>query len=384
MPTALVIDDEPLIAQFLQDEVIPDWAVWSALNGVAALELLRRADLTQNRPDLIILDIRLPDMDGRDILLRVRKLCGAIPILPFTGIRSDEDSLPQYMRELGCAPLVRKGVPPDVLRSCILNAVDLPAMVIAPGPAILSWAHEKARGAEHAALSQRRPPRAMLFARSMYDRAAIAALVDHVQLAEFASVTAPNDLAAAAHAHQVDLILGSMADANEILSACRDSNLPLLLIASSPELAATIKTIKAANPDRLISSVSAHDNLCVQRITTAIQSLLQGVSYEDPHLLITDRSSQSASNSLQRLFSDLSPRLIEVVVLHTLGWSNSEIATSMGITEATVLKYWKRVYERLHMTRTEVRRFASSQMLAHPSLFVSWQHLERPSATKIS
>jgi DNA-binding NarL/FixJ family response regulator len=158
----------------------------------------------------------------------------------------------------------------------------------------------------------------------------------------------------------------------------------VLLLASSPALAATIKPTKAAYSDALIGIVSAHDNLCVQRIAAAIQSLLQGVGYEDPHLLIADPSSQTAAHSLQRLFSDLSPRLIEVVVLHTLGWSNSEIAASMGVTEATVLKYWKRVYERLHMTRTEVRRFASSQMLAHPLLFVSWQHMERPSYPKNS
>jgi DNA-binding response OmpR family regulator len=67
--TVLVIDDEPRIVEFLTENLRDDdFSVLSAGTGAEALELLGRS-----RPDLVLLDVVLPDMSGYDICRTVRQ-----------------------------------------------------------------------------------------------------------------------------------------------------------------------------------------------------------------------------------------------------------------------------------------------------------------------
>jgi DNA-binding response OmpR family regulator len=66
--TVLVVDDEPRIVEFLSENLRDDdFAVLSAATGAEAIELLGRA-----RPDVILLDVVLPDMSGYEICRTVR------------------------------------------------------------------------------------------------------------------------------------------------------------------------------------------------------------------------------------------------------------------------------------------------------------------------
>ncbi len=66
--TILVIDDEPQIRRFLKAGLeLYGYSVSEAENGSAGLNAVAR-----NRPDLIILDLGLPDMSGLDVLNTVR------------------------------------------------------------------------------------------------------------------------------------------------------------------------------------------------------------------------------------------------------------------------------------------------------------------------
>ena len=80
----LIIDDEPeineLIKSYLEKE---DFQTSSAYSGKQALEMIR-----QEKPDLIILDIMLPDIDGIELCLDLRKQSDA-PIL-FLSCKSEE------------------------------------------------------------------------------------------------------------------------------------------------------------------------------------------------------------------------------------------------------------------------------------------------------
>ena len=66
--TVLVVDDEPRIMDFLVENLCADdYSVLTATNGEEALEVLGRA-----RPDVVLLDVLLPDMSGFDVCRRVR------------------------------------------------------------------------------------------------------------------------------------------------------------------------------------------------------------------------------------------------------------------------------------------------------------------------
>jgi len=66
--TVLVVDDEPLILAFLAENLrADDFTVLTAANGGEAIDALAAA-----RPDVVLLDVVLPDMSGYDVCRRVR------------------------------------------------------------------------------------------------------------------------------------------------------------------------------------------------------------------------------------------------------------------------------------------------------------------------
>lgn len=87
----LVVDDEPGIVDIARANLEGlGYRVISAGNGLEALELIR-----QESPDLVILDILMPEVDGWDVLERVEadpEMAG-IPIIMLTARVSDEDVL---------------------------------------------------------------------------------------------------------------------------------------------------------------------------------------------------------------------------------------------------------------------------------------------------
>lgn len=87
----LVIEDEPNISEAIRFILTRDgWQVEVEADGVAALERLRAAP-----PDALILDLMLPDMDGFDVLRRLRAEDATrhVPVLMLTakGQSADRD-----------------------------------------------------------------------------------------------------------------------------------------------------------------------------------------------------------------------------------------------------------------------------------------------------
>jgi two-component system OmpR family response regulator len=84
MKTILVVDDEPKIAAIARDYLEhAGYAVETAADGRAALELIRGS-----APDLVVLDLGLPEVDGLDVTREVRR-SSQIPIIMLTA-RDDE------------------------------------------------------------------------------------------------------------------------------------------------------------------------------------------------------------------------------------------------------------------------------------------------------
>lgn len=92
MAHVLIIDDEPTINMILQ-EVLKDEGheVSSAPNGKTGLEVMRT-----NPPDLVICDLRMPDLSGRAVVetMRTEPVLEDIPVIITTGAVYDTDEFP--------------------------------------------------------------------------------------------------------------------------------------------------------------------------------------------------------------------------------------------------------------------------------------------------
>jgi two-component system alkaline phosphatase synthesis response regulator PhoP len=86
--TILVIDDEPKIAELCRDYLAAaGFEVLTAGDGAAGLALARR-----DRPDLVVLDLMLPGMDGLDVCKALRRESN-VPIIMLTARVEESDKL---------------------------------------------------------------------------------------------------------------------------------------------------------------------------------------------------------------------------------------------------------------------------------------------------
>lgn len=90
-PTILIVDDEPEMVEFLEDFLtLKGYQTLAAYNGD---ECLRKA--RQDKPDLVLLDLTLPDVDGLEILNTIQKeeTTQDIPVLVVSGKDHPQDRI---------------------------------------------------------------------------------------------------------------------------------------------------------------------------------------------------------------------------------------------------------------------------------------------------
>jgi DNA-binding response OmpR family regulator len=108
MKTILVVDDEPRIAQIARDYLErAGFDVLTAGNGVEALAVARA-----RRPDLIVLDLALPRLDGLDVTRALRRESN-VPIVMLTARVEESDKLVGL--ELGADDYITKPFSPKEL-----------------------------------------------------------------------------------------------------------------------------------------------------------------------------------------------------------------------------------------------------------------------------
>jgi DNA-binding response OmpR family regulator len=101
MTRVLIVDDEPAIVRLVRDYLErAGFDVSAAANGEDALRLF-----TRERPDLIILDLTLPLMDGLDVARAMRR-AGDVPIIMLTARTEEADRVAGL--ELGADDYVTK------------------------------------------------------------------------------------------------------------------------------------------------------------------------------------------------------------------------------------------------------------------------------------
>ena len=102
MAKLLVIDDEPGIRDLL-DTLLgrKGYDVILADSGQKGLEVFRRA-----RPDIVVLDLKMPGMNGLTVLQQIRHLNPTQPVIILTGVGTPESE--QQVRALGVTEYVEK------------------------------------------------------------------------------------------------------------------------------------------------------------------------------------------------------------------------------------------------------------------------------------
>ena len=78
--------------------------IQSALDGAEALEKLRDAHASNRLPDLILLDLNMPRMDGREFLSELRKneALRLIPVVILTSSDAEQDVVKSYKLGANC------------------------------------------------------------------------------------------------------------------------------------------------------------------------------------------------------------------------------------------------------------------------------------------
>lgn len=119
----LVVDDEPRMIGFIRMNLeLERFQVLEARNGVEALEIIR----TQ-LPDLVLLDVMMPKLDGYETLRMLREF-STIPVIMLTAKGEEEDIVKGL--ELGADDYIPKPFSPRELSSrvrAVLRRADMPA-----------------------------------------------------------------------------------------------------------------------------------------------------------------------------------------------------------------------------------------------------------------
>ncbi len=111
-PRILIVDDMPENLAILLDALKDDFAVVAARNGPKALQLA----MAEQAPDLILLDIVMPEMDGYQVCSRLKELeeTRDIPVIFLTSLEEKESE--SHGLALGAVDFIRKPIHPITLR----------------------------------------------------------------------------------------------------------------------------------------------------------------------------------------------------------------------------------------------------------------------------
>jgi two-component system response regulator MprA len=110
-PTILVVDDDSELRSLLQDILVDQgYAVVAADDGVSAVRAV-----VEREPDLILLDMRLPNMNGWDVTRELRNRGYHTPVVVMTAALSSEN----WATEVGAVGYLAKPFDIDALISVV-------------------------------------------------------------------------------------------------------------------------------------------------------------------------------------------------------------------------------------------------------------------------
>jgi diguanylate cyclase (GGDEF)-like protein len=116
----LVVDDESANLAVLNTILRADYDIFTAKSGNAALTLTM-----EKHPDLILLDIMMPDVDGFEVLKRLKDDAETrkIPVIIITGLESEASEVQGFT--MGAVDYIRKPFKPDLVRARVRAHIEI-------------------------------------------------------------------------------------------------------------------------------------------------------------------------------------------------------------------------------------------------------------------
>lgn len=115
----LIVDDEPLILEVLSEHFKAEYDVETALNGADALGAIVRA-----RPDVVMLDITMPRMNGVEVLKDIKQIDDSIAVIMVTA--NEQVALAAEALRLGAFGYVPKPFDFRYLDHMVATLLDRP------------------------------------------------------------------------------------------------------------------------------------------------------------------------------------------------------------------------------------------------------------------
>ncbi|WP_249199418.1 two-component system response regulator [Photobacterium sp. GJ3] len=121
--TLLLVDDEPANLQVLKNILSADYRLLFARNGSRALALA-----ASEKPDMILLDVMMPDLSGFEVIqeLKARPGLRHIPVIFVTALSETENETQGF--ELGAVDFITKPVSPPIVCARVKNHLSLVSM----------------------------------------------------------------------------------------------------------------------------------------------------------------------------------------------------------------------------------------------------------------
>lgn len=119
----LIVDDVPANLQVLNSLLKDEYRTLIATSGQRAIELAQ----AEPRPDLILLDIMMPDLDGYQVceVLKSEPRTREVPVIFITGKVALEDEVRGF--QVGCVDYITKPISPPILRARVKTHLMLAA-----------------------------------------------------------------------------------------------------------------------------------------------------------------------------------------------------------------------------------------------------------------
>ena len=116
--SVLVIDDEPQFLSLIERALRDEFTVLTAEDALDGYALL-----CQHKPDLVLLDVMMPMLDGWTVLRKIRstQVVSKVPVIVVTGL--GPDAAKHEARRLGVTNILYKPIVPSQLVKAIREAL---------------------------------------------------------------------------------------------------------------------------------------------------------------------------------------------------------------------------------------------------------------------